>query len=181
MMEGSDGHPTNVVQRPSHNTSSQRNCPETLMSPVPLRHDSESQQLYGERQKQLHAYGLGKPQKGKWGTRAQLMERRSIFGDPSRVGCGLRAGRMLRRSRAYFLKLRQWLYVELGTVLKPEPGRWIPCAYSQTASSMTLANLSLPCHPWPSILWAQSALLPSEGEAMSSLLCPPQLLQSAMG
>ena len=55
------------------------------MNLVPLRHDSESQQLYGERRKQLHAYGLGKPQKGKWGTTAQLMERRSIFGDPSRV------------------------------------------------------------------------------------------------
>lgn len=27
MMEGSDGHPTNVVQRLSHDASSQRNCP----------------------------------------------------------------------------------------------------------------------------------------------------------
>ena len=112
------------------------------MNLVLLRHDSESQQLYGERRKQLHAYGLGKPQKGKWGTTAQLMERRSISGDPSRVGSGLKAGRMLRRSRACFLKVRQWLYVELGTVSNPEAGRWIPRAYSPTASSMKL-------HPIP--------------------------------
>ena len=56
---------------------------------------------------------------------------------------------------------------------------------SRTLDSSSLLPYCLlhetPPHPRPYILWAQSALRPSEGEAMSSLLCPPQLLQSPMG
>lgn len=147
------------------------------MSLVPLRLDSESQQHYGEDESSFMPTVWASPRNGSGVPHSPAHGKEAHLWGPIKGGKWTQGWQDAKEKQGLFPKGEAVALRGTGDSLEPR-SRMLD---SSCLLPYCLLHETPPSHPRTYILWAQSVLLPSEGEAMYSLLRPPQLLLSPMG